>query len=72
MLTVSGLVSLAVTLLVIGVVVWLINYAVDNLPIADPIGRVIKVAAMVIGLLIVVLALLQFAGLVATGPIVAP
>jgi hypothetical protein len=70
MLTVSSLISLLITLLVIGIVVWLINYAVDNLPVADPIGRVIKVATMVIGVLIAVIVLLQFAGLVAPGALI--
>ena len=70
MLSISGLISLVITLLVIGIVLWLINYAVDHLPVADPIGRVIKVAAMVIGVLIACLVLLQFAGLVSVDGVV--
>ena len=60
---VASLVTLVVYILVIGLVFWLLNYLIDNVPIPDPFGRIAKVVLLVIAVLIVIVLLLQFAGL---------
>lgn len=71
MFSISGIIGLIIVLVVLGLVVAIANYVVDHVPITDPLGRVIKIAAMVICALIAIIVLLQFAGLVGpTGPII--
>ncbi len=62
-----SIVGLLIYLIVIGVIVGLVFYIVQALPIPDPLGRIIKVIAMVVAVLFVVLVLLQLIGVVATG-----
>lgn len=69
-MTIAGLINLVVVLLVIGVVIMLVKWVVREVAIPDPIGRVIVIAATVIGVLIAIIYLLSFAGLIAGGPIV--
>lgn len=72
-ISVASIFSLLVTLLVLGVIVWLTNYVVDTIPIADPLGRVIKVVVMVICCIGAVIVLLQFVGLISgTGVVLKP
>jgi hypothetical protein len=66
-ISVASIFSLLVTLLVLGVIVWLAKYAVATIPIADPLGRVIVVVVTVICCIAAVLVLLQFVGLT-SGP----
>ena len=61
-ITVASIFNLLVTLLILGVIVWLTNYAVVTIPIADPLGRVVRVVVMVICCIAAVLALLNFFG----------
>lgn len=70
MLSIGGIVSLAITLIVLAVVVWLVDYLVRSIPIADPPGRVIRIVTLVICVLIAIIVLLQFAGLM--GPVGTP
>lgn len=62
-ITIGSLFSLLITLLILGVVVWLVNYIIDNIPVANPFGRVVKVVVMVVCSLAAIIVLLQFAGL---------
>ena len=72
-ISVASIFSLLITLLILGVIVWLTNYAVVTIPIADPLGRVIVVVVTVICAIYAVLVLLQFAGLVSgTGVVLRP
>lgn len=57
------MVSLLVYLLVIGLLVGLIWYVCDALPIPQPLNKIIKIVAVVIGCLIVIIALLNLAGM---------
>ena len=66
---INSLITLLIYCIVLGVVVWLINYLVATLPIADPFGRIIRIATMVIAVLIVILLLLS---LVDSGPVRLP
>lgn len=72
-ISIASIFSLLVTLLVLGVIVWLTNYIVVTIPIADPLGRVIRVVVMVICCIAAILVLLQFVGLVGgTGVVLRP
>jgi hypothetical protein len=62
MLSVGGLFVFIIYLIVVAILVGLAQYIVRAVPIADPLGRIINIAAVVIGILIVVLLLLQMAG----------
>lgn len=62
MLTVGSLFVFIIYLIVVAVLVGLAQYIVRSVPIADPLGRIINIAAVVVGVLIVVLLLLQIAG----------
>lgn len=72
MISVTAWISLLVALVIIGVVVWLVDYVCRTIPVPDPLGRIIRVVAMVLGVLIAVLLVLQSLGVVAPGTIVTP
>lgn len=71
MISLSGLITLIIALVVLGVVVWLTKYIVATVPIGDPLGRVIVVVVTVICCLYALILLLQFAGIISgIGPVV--
>jgi hypothetical protein len=59
-----ALLYLVIYLIIVGVVIWLLLYLVDNIPIPEPFHRVARVAIMVVGVLIVIVLLLNFVGIV--------
>jgi hypothetical protein len=59
---VALLINIIIYLVVVGALVGLVNYVVDHVPIADPLGRLIKIAAVVIGVLVIVIVLLNLVG----------
>ena len=65
---IASLVYLVVYIVVIGVVLWLLNYLIDSVPLQDPFRRVAKIALTVIGGLIIILGLLNFVGVMDGGP----
>ena len=60
---IGTLISLIIVLLVVGILLWLIWYIIDAIPIPDPPARFIKLAVVVICVLIVIVVLLNFAGI---------
>jgi hypothetical protein len=66
MITIAGLVNLLIYLLVLGIVVGLVFWVLDAIPVPQPLNKIIRVAAVVIVVLIVILLLLQLVG-VSTG-----
>jgi hypothetical protein len=56
------LINLVIYLLVIGLILWLLNYLIDNLPMPDPFRRVAKIVLMVVGVLILIILLLGLVG----------
>jgi hypothetical protein len=64
---VSSLIGLVVYLIVIGLVFWLLNYLVDNVPMDEPFRRIAKIALMVVAVLIVIILLLDFIGVLGPG-----
>ena len=64
---IASLVYLVVYIIVLGLIVWLLNYLIDAVPLGEPFNRIAKVALMVIAVLIVILLLLQFIGVMDGG-----
>ena len=58
----TAFIGLLIYLIIAGVVIGLVYYIVDAIPIPDPLGRIIKIVAIVIGCIIVISILMQFAG----------
>jgi TRAP-type C4-dicarboxylate transport system permease small subunit len=65
---ISSLVFLIVYIIVLGLIIWLLNYLIDVVPLQDPFRRIAKVALLVVGTLIVILLLLNFIGVLDGGP----
>ena len=64
---ITSLIMLVVYIIVIALILWLLNYLVDAVPMQEPFKRVAKIAILVIGVLIVILLLLQFVGAIDGG-----
>lgn len=64
---ISALIYLVIYIIVIGLVLWLLNYLIDAVPLQDPFRRVAKVALIVVGVLIVIVLLLNFVGILEPG-----
>ena len=56
---INALIYLLVVCIIIGLVIWVI----DVIPVPEPMNRIIKILAIVIGVLVVVMVLLQLAGM---------
>ena len=54
--------SILITLLVVCLVIGLIFYVVDAIPVPDPLNRIAKIVSVVIGCLIIIMLLLDVAG----------
>jgi hypothetical protein len=59
---IAVLINLIVYLLIVGILLALVWYVLDAIPIPDPINRFIKLAIVVIAALVIVLLLLQLVG----------
>lgn len=59
----TSLISLVVYILVLGLIVWLLHYLIDAIPLPEPFNRVAKAILLVVSVLIVIVLLLQFAGI---------
>ena len=62
-LSVGSLFTFIIVLLACGLLVWLAFYVVAQFAPPEPVGRVIRVAVVVIAVLVIVAMLLQFAGI---------
>jgi len=56
------MIQLLITLLVIALLVGLIWYVCDALPVPDPLNRIVKIVSVIIAVLVVVVLLLDLAG----------
>ena len=65
---IESLIYLVLYLVVIGVIVWLLLYLIDAVPVPEPFHRVARVAIIVISVLIVIVLLLQFVGALSGAP----
>jgi hypothetical protein len=59
---ITALIYFVVYLIIIGLILWILLYAVQNIPMPAPFAQVAKVVIMVVGALIVILLLLQLVG----------
>jgi uncharacterized protein YhhL (DUF1145 family) len=64
---IEGLIYLVIYVIVIALVIWLLLWLIEQLPLPEPFGRVARIVLLVVGILIVILLLLQFAGIVGGG-----
>jgi hypothetical protein len=55
-------ISLLIYLLIVGIVIGLVFYVVDAIPVPAPLGKMIKIVAIVLGCLVLIFLLLQLAG----------
>lgn len=60
---IATLINLIIVLLVAGILLWLLYWLIDAIPIPDPPARFIRLAVVVIAVLVIVLVLLDFAGI---------
>ena len=56
------MISILIYLLVVGLIVGLIWYVCDALPIPEPLNKIIKIVSVCIGCLVIILALLSLTG----------
>lgn len=56
------LISLLVTILVLGLIIWLCLYVISILPLPAPFGQVARVIVIVIGVIILIKILLGLSG----------
>jgi hypothetical protein len=66
-MTAGALITLVITIIVVGVILWLLIYLVDNVPMFEPFRQVARTIILVVGVLILILILLQFIGVVDGG-----
>jgi hypothetical protein len=62
-MSVESLITLVIQLVVLGVVFWLLIYIVDHVPMLGPFQQVARTIIIVVGCLIAIVLLLQFAGI---------
>ncbi len=67
---IGQLINVLIYLLVIGIVLWLVIYVVDNVPIPEPFRGIIRVVAIVICGLVAILALLRLVGVDTGFPVI--
>lgn len=59
---IAALIHLVIYMIVVGIIVWLLLFLIDSIPLPEPFNRVARVCIIVVSVLIVVLLLLQFIG----------
>lgn len=64
---IAMLINLVVYLLVVGLILWLLIYLVDTLPLFSPYKQVARTVIMVFGVIILILLLLGLLGAVDVG-----
>lgn len=65
---IAALINLIIYCIVLGIVVWLVLYLIDAIPLPEPFHRIVRVAIIVVASLIVILLLLNFVGVDIGGP----
>jgi len=59
---IGALINLIIWLLIVGILLALVYYVLDAIPIPQPFNRIIRVVLVVVAVLVVVLLLLQLIG----------
>jgi multisubunit Na+/H+ antiporter MnhB subunit len=52
---IMALITALIWIILIGVIVWAAYYIADRVPLPDPFNRIVKLLALIVGLLVVVL-----------------
>lgn len=65
-MTMQALLQLIIYLLVLAVVVGLVHYAINAIPVPDPLGRIIRICVTIIAIIAVVILLLNATGMLLT------
>lgn len=63
-MSIESLIQLVIQLVILGVVFWLLIWIIDHVPMLGPFQQVARTIIMVVGALIAIVLLLQFAGLI--------
>jgi len=56
----AALIHLVIYLVIAGVIIWLLLWLIDAIPLPEPFHKVARVVIIVVGVLIIILALLNF------------
>jgi len=59
---VGALITLIIYIIILGLLVWLVNYVVDAIPLGEPFNRLAKILIIVVAVIIVIALLLQLVG----------
>jgi hypothetical protein len=59
---IPALINLIIYLLIVGVLLALVYYVLDAIPIPEPINRIVKIVIIVVACLVVIMLLLQLLG----------
>jgi hypothetical protein len=59
---ISALINLLIWIVILGLLLWVFLYALENIPLPEPFGRVARVIVVVVFVLILILLLLQLVG----------
>jgi len=59
---ITTLVNLVIYILVLGLIFWLLDYLIQNIPLSDPFRRVARLVLLVVGILILIFLLLGLIG----------
>jgi hypothetical protein len=65
----NALLYLVVYIVIAGVVIWLLRYLVNTVPLDEPFRRIANVVILAVGVIIVILLLLNFAGTIGARPL---
>ena len=63
---IGTLITIIIYCLVLGLIVWLLNYLIDVIPLQEPFARIARIVVIVLAVLIVIMLLLS---LVDSGPL---
>lgn len=59
---ITGLITLLIYILVVGLIVWLALYVISVLPMPAPFGQIARVLVIVVGCIIIIMLLLNLVG----------
>jgi hypothetical protein len=65
-----SLIYLGICFFLVGVIIWLLLYLINDIPLSGPFYQVARILVMVIGILIVIVLLLNFVGLTDIGEVI--
>lgn len=57
-----ALIHFVIYLIVVGLILWLLVYVIDNIPLFEPFRHIARTVVMVIGVIILILLLLDLLG----------